>query len=79
MRVCRYQAPFDRHDWEVIRPSEQRVRYVIDFYPGRGADRLEGAPNLSFHLDVRPALDNWEGARMRMARAWDDAFGRRPV
>jgi hypothetical protein len=30
-------------------------------------------PNLSFYLDVRPALDGWEGARMRIARFWGSA------
>jgi cytochrome c heme-lyase len=25
-------APFDRHDWYVIRDGGQEVRYVIDFY-----------------------------------------------
>ncbi|KNZ60063.1 uncharacterized protein VP01_1618g1 [Puccinia sorghi] len=81
-----YQAPFDRHDWEVIRPTEERMRYVVDFYPGRGADSSvtqpltnssdpnhhQAVPNLSFYLDVRPALDSWEGIRMRLLRAWDE-------
>ncbi|WAR51658.1 hypothetical protein PtB15_1B94 [Puccinia triticina] len=58
-----YQAPFDRHDWEVIRPTEERMRYVVDFYPGRGADsntttgsptgnEPAALPNLSFYLDL---------------------------
>ncbi|CAH7683575.1 holocytochrome-c synthase [Phakopsora pachyrhizi] len=80
-----YQAPFDRHDWEIVRPTEERMRYVIDFYPGRGADEIQTSnstqkpgpqssklPNLSFYIDVRPALDNWEGIRMRMLRSWYD-------
>ncbi|KAI8453029.1 cytochrome c/c1 heme-lyase [Phakopsora pachyrhizi] len=81
-----YQAPFDRHDWEIVRPTEERMRYVIDFYPGRGgADEIQTSnstqkpvprssksPNLSFYIDVRPALDNWEGIRMRILRSWDD-------
>ncbi|PLW09150.1 hypothetical protein PCANC_27414 [Puccinia coronata f. sp. avenae] len=83
-----YQAPFDRHDWEVIRPTEERMRYVVDFYPGKGADSSianattnssdpnhQPVPNLSFYLDVRPALDSWEGVRMRLLRAWDDIVG----
>lgn len=73
----RYQAPFDRHDWEVYRPStHSKIRYIIDFYPGRGADALtsgrSGTPNLAFYIDVRPALDGWEGARMRWLRTWSD-------
>ncbi|KAA1123065.1 Cytochrome c1 heme lyase [Puccinia graminis f. sp. tritici] len=90
-----YQAPFDRHDWEVIRPTEEKMRYVVDFYPGKGADsstvqpptdpsgtnhqhHQAGVPNLSFYLDVRPALDSWEGVRMRLLRTWDDIFSSPP-
>ena len=39
------------------------MRYIIDFYTGR-SDGPASSP-LSFYLDVRPALDNWEGIRMR--------------
>ncbi|EPQ58064.1 cytochrome c and c1 heme-lyase, partial [Gloeophyllum trabeum ATCC 11539] len=57
-----YARPFDRHDWIVDRCGT-RVRYVIDFYTGKS----QGPSNTpSFYLDVRPALDNWEGVRMRM-------------
>jgi cytochrome c heme-lyase len=64
------------------------MRYVVDFYPGKGADSSianattnssdpnhQPVPNLSFYLDVRPALDSWEGVRMRLLRAWDDIVG----
>ena len=27
-------------------------------------------PNLSFYLDVRPAVDGFEGGRMRVGRSW---------
>ncbi|KAH9817026.1 cytochrome c/c1 heme lyase-domain-containing protein [Melampsora americana] len=75
-----YQPPFDRHDWEVVRPTEARMRYVIDFYPGRTYNPETGSPatssssppNLAFYLDVRPALDNWEGIRMRLLKTWDE-------
>ncbi|KLO14226.1 cytochrome C1 heme lyase [Schizopora paradoxa] len=66
-----YQAPFDRHDWVVDRCGT-RIRYVIDFYTGRSA---AGSANPSFFLDVRPALDNWEGVRMRVGNWWDRWFG----
>lgn len=56
-----YAAPFDRHDWTVDRCGT-RVRYVIDFYTGHTPQSSE---NLSFYLDVRPALDNWESVKMR--------------
>jgi cytochrome c heme-lyase len=39
------------------------MRYVIDFYAGRS---LPGtSSNVSFFLDVRPALDSWEAVSMR--------------
>ncbi|KAG7452855.1 cytochrome c and c1 heme-lyase [Guyanagaster necrorhizus] len=61
-----YAAPFDRHDWIVDRCGT-RTRYIIDFYTGRS----EGAQStLSFYLDVRPALDNWEGVKMRVSHFW---------
>ncbi|BGP18056.1 hypothetical protein JCM10213_008408 [Rhodosporidiobolus nylandii] len=64
-----------------------RIRYVIDFYTGRGAGLLapdSGAgagggdkgvernfvPNLAFFIDCRPAVDGWEGVRMRFNRYW---------
>lgn len=63
----RYTPPFDRHDWVVDRCGT-RIRYVIDFYTGRPAP---GTSNVSFFLDVRPALDNWEGVKMRASRFLD--------
>jgi len=59
----RYQAPFDRHDW-VIERCGQRIHYVIDYYTGRA----NGGGPFSFHIDARPALDSWEGIRMRVTR-----------
>jgi cytochrome c heme-lyase len=57
-----YNPPFDRHDW-VVERCGTRVRYVIDFYAGRP---LPGTSNnVSFFLDVRPALDSWEAVGMR--------------
>jgi|SRR5216684_6887673 len=62
---CRsYTPPFDRHDWIVDRCGT-RVRYVIDFYAGRP---LPGTSHVSFFLDVRPALDNWEAVSMRASK-----------
>ena len=74
----RYNPPFDRHDW-VVERCGTRVRYVIDFYAGRS---LPGTTNnVSFFLDVRPALDSWEAVSMRTSmfvsrcqRAIRDAF-----
>ncbi|KAJ7074223.1 cytochrome c/c1 heme-lyase [Mycena amicta] len=64
-----YTAPFDRHDWVVDRCGLQ-MRYIIDFYTGRSQG---GGP--SFYLDVRPALDNWEGVKMRTERFWSRLLG----
>ncbi|KAI9446668.1 cytochrome C1 heme lyase [Lactarius indigo] len=73
-----YNPPFDRHDW-VVERCGTRIRYVIDFYAGRS---LPGTSNnVSFFLDVRPALDSWEAVSMRTSmfmsrctRAIRDAF-----
>ncbi|KAL6309027.1 cytochrome c/c1 heme-lyase [Sparassis latifolia] len=67
-----YSPPFDRHDWIVDRCGT-RIRYVIDFYTGHAPG---SANNLSFYLDARPALDNWDGVRMRMERFWGRWVGK---
>ncbi|KAJ7684696.1 cytochrome c/c1 heme-lyase [Mycena polygramma] len=64
-----YSAPFDRHDWVVDRCGLQ-MRYIIDFYTGKSQ-----GPSPSFFLDVRPALDNWEGVKMRTQHFWAKLFG----
>lgn len=67
------EAPFDRHDWIVRRPSDsptesgKEVRYVIDYY---SAPDDPDTDEPVFHLDVRPALDSWEAAQARMKRTW---------
>ncbi|CAR27709.1 hypothetical protein ZYGR_0N01940 [Zygosaccharomyces rouxii] len=70
--------PFDRHDWLVLRadpmsadpenPGYRKIRYVIDFYGG--ADDEDGMP--TFHLDVRPALDNVTNARDRFRHYYQE-------
>jgi cytochrome c heme-lyase len=69
----RYTPPFDRHDWVVDRCGT-KIRYVIDFYTGKSDG--PASKNLSFFLDVRPALDNWEGIRMRVEHFWERWFGK---
>ncbi|KAH9854085.1 cytochrome C1 heme lyase [Lenzites betulinus] len=67
-----YSPPFDRHDW-VVERCGTRMRYVIDFYTGHGG---ESSPrNVSFFLDVRPALDGWEGVRLRTEHFWQRWVG----
>ncbi|TFY68243.1 hypothetical protein EVG20_g3636 [Dentipellis fragilis] len=65
MTLMGYAPPFDRHDWIVDRCGT-RIRYVIDFYSGRNTQ--PGSANVSFFLDARPALDSWEGVKMRASR-----------
>ena len=48
------------------------MRYIIDFYTGRGQG--PASSNLSFFLDVRPALDNWEAVKMRAEHFWERWF-----
>lgn len=58
---CRYELPFDRHDWIVDRCGKD-VRYVIDYYDGGDVDN-----HYEFAiLDVRPALDSVENVWDRM-------------
>ncbi|CAG8542130.1 5785_t:CDS:2 [Ambispora gerdemannii] len=59
-----YKLPFDRHDWVIDRCGKQ-VTYVIDFYSGQ--PDLKHPENISFYLDVRPAL-TLEGAFDRLYR-----------
>ncbi|KAI5782668.1 cytochrome c/c1 heme-lyase [Geopyxis carbonaria] len=63
-------APFDRHDWYVLRkpPGEaepREVRYVIDYYAG--PPEPTGEP--VFYLDVRPAIDR-PGLMMERIVEW---------
>ncbi|KAG8766891.1 holocytochrome c synthase [Ceratobasidium sp. 428] len=63
--------PFDRHDWVVRRPkTQEEVRYVIDYYSSD--DDENGQP--VFHLDVRPALDNFDSIKARVSVATADAW-----
>jgi cytochrome c heme-lyase len=55
-----FEKPFDRHDWKINRCGVE-VEYVIDFYTGE---------NNQVNLDVRPKLNNLEGVKMRVFRAF---------
>ncbi|CAD6566916.1 MAG: Cytochrome c1 heme lyase [Tremellales sp. Tagirdzhanova-0007] len=66
--VLSYTPPFDRHDWLIDRCGKQ-VRYVIDFYTGKADSQRTG--NMAFYLDVRPAVDDWEGVRTRLMGWWN--------
>jgi len=58
------QAPkaFDHHEWFVSTPDGGTRRYVIDYY---------GVDDLTFSVDVRPALDNFQSFKARAMR-WAD-------
>jgi cytochrome c heme-lyase len=75
--LCRYQPPFDTHRWLVNRCGTE-ITYIIDFYTGSSKPRslpsnipgeapmVMPAADLSFFLDVRPAVDGFEGLKMRL-------------
>mmetsp|Transcript_12588 Transcript_12588/g.41495 ORF Transcript_12588/g.41495 Transcript_12588/m.41495 type:complete len:257 (+) Transcript_12588:88-858(+) len=54
-------APFDRHDWKVLRCG-QEVRYIIDFY----FDEAKAGTMDAFKVDARPALDSPEACLDRL-------------
>ena len=62
-----YDKPFDRHDWIVDRCGKE-VRYIIDYY---GNDTEQ---NIDVHLDIRPALDNFENFFDRVKYNFKNAF-----
>ncbi|ORX61347.1 cytochrome c heme lyase [Hesseltinella vesiculosa] len=66
--------PFDRHDWYIKRCNQER-RYVIDYY--EAPEEQPGVP--VFHLDVRPALDDFQTIKARFfdgcKAKWDEMFG----
>ncbi|KAG8876657.1 holocytochrome c synthase [Tulasnella sp. 332] len=65
------EAPFDRHDWVVRRPtSGEEVRYIIDYYSA--PDDPDGNP--VFSLDVRPALDSPGSIVQRVSAATADVW-----
>lgn len=59
LAVLGEDPPFDRHDWLISRCGVE-VPYVIDFYGKDGA----------VLVDARPRLDSWEGAKLRVGRAF---------
>jgi cytochrome c heme-lyase len=72
-----HPLPFDRHDWTILRPNGEEVRYVIDYYhddaaaneeDGSGLPHMhggigEGGQVKSLMVDVRPAVDGIGGLR----------------
>jgi cytochrome c heme-lyase len=59
---------FDHHEWFVSTQEEGRTRrYVIDYY---------GVGELTFSVDVRPALDDFASVRARTMKFTDDMKAR---
>lgn len=59
--MFRQPLPFDRHDW-IIERGDKDIRYIIDYYDVGPVD----TKTMRFaHLDVRPALDDFEAAWTR--------------
>ncbi|GMH68777.1 hypothetical protein TrRE_jg10799 [Triparma retinervis] len=70
-----HPLPFDRHDWTVLRPTGDRVRYIIDYYydetlastaPNSGmVDKNDHGKVECIMVDVRPAADSVEAVVAR--------------
>jgi len=50
---------FDHHEWFVSTPEGKTRRYVIDYY---------GVDDLTFSIDVRPAIDDLSSLKARTLR-----------
>merc|ERR1712151_392388 len=63
-----YNPPFDRHDWYIVRGGDydRPRRYVIDFYKGNMDNGM--------YLDVRPAVDDFEGLQDRIRMLGKSVF-----
>jgi Cytochrome c/c1 heme lyase len=48
---------FDHHEWYVSTPDGKTRRYVLDYY---------GVDDLTFSIDVRPAVDDFGSFKARM-------------
>jgi hypothetical protein len=55
-KTGRSPKAFDHHEWFVARPDGTTRRYVIDYY---------SVDELTFSVDVRPALDDFSSMRAR--------------
>lgn len=63
-KIGRAPKAFDHHEWFVSTPDGGTRRYVIDYY---------GVDELSFSVDVRPAVDDFQSFRARAQRLADEA------
>lgn len=64
-----YVMPFDRHEWTIDRCGHGIFKYHVDFYDG-----AHEVPNkVNIFIDVRPAMDNYQGVYDRF-RLFVDSF-----
>jgi Cytochrome c/c1 heme lyase len=54
---------FDHHEWFISTPEGGMRRYVIDYY---------GVDELTFSVDVRPALDDFSSLKARTVKFAED-------
>jgi len=52
-----YVMPFDRHEWTIDRCGKGLFKYHVDFYDGASVH----SDKVNIFLDVRPAMDTWDG------------------
>lgn len=58
---------FDHHEWYVSTPDGKTRRYVLDYYD---------VDDLTFSVDVRPAVDDFGSFRARMQKFAEDMKSR---
>src|SRR5271170_7424658 len=62
-KLGRSPKAFDHHEWFVSTSDGRTRRYVIDYY---------SVDDLTFSIDVRPALDDLSSLKARMMKFADD-------
>ena len=76
MFPCRYDLPFDRHDWIVDR-NGKHVRYIIDYYDVGDENGYKTGEFIE--IDCRPAFDSFSAvvdrSRAAMMRWTAQAIG----
>ena len=66
-KTGRSPKAFDHHEWFVSRPDGKTRRYVIDYY---------AVDELTFSVDVRPALDDLSSMKARAMKFAENMKGK---
>jgi len=66
-KLGRTPRAFDHHEWYVSTPEGKARRYVIDYY---------GVDDLTFSIDARPAIDDFQSLRARTLGILENAKGK---